>query len=529
MITTTTIQPAESTLRPALRLAATFAAVKLILTFALTLYTQHIGYGYFRDEFYYIACGRHLAWGYVDQGPVVALQARLGELLFGDSLFAIRIFSAAAGAVMIFLAGLVAWALGGRRPAQALAMFGLICCPQFIGTDGFLSMNSCEPMFWMTCVLALLLMLRGASQKLWWTIFGVAAGIGLLNKPSMTFFLIAIGAGLLLTPQRRILFSRYAALGIALLILIALPNLLWQVDNHWPTLEFLRNGQIEHKNVILNPLQFFLAQFRNMQPMNALLWITGLVALLRAKSIRNTRWLGVAFVCFYILMDALHAKDYYLAGFYPALFAAGAIAWEHRFAASRLVREERIVAFPVFETILLVTTLIILPMASPILRPDTWVRYTTALHLRSGKTENAATSDLPQFYADRFGWQEMADQVVAAYRSLSPADRAQVCIVGDNYGDAGAIDFLGHRAEPQLPPAISHHNNYWIWGLHGCTGKVVIDVTSADASDVHGYYDTVQLIASLDVPHSMPQEHKNIYLVRGRKPEHPITWKKNFN
>src|ERR1700744_4082371 len=110
-------------LRAALRLAVLFAAIKLLLQFALNLWTQHLGYSYFRDEFYYIACGHHLAWGFVDHGPIVAVQARVGELLFGDSLFAIRIFSALAGAIMVFLGGLIAWSLGGRRPAQSLVMF----------------------------------------------------------------------------------------------------------------------------------------------------------------------------------------------------------------------------------------------------------------------------------------------------------------------------------------------------------------------------------------------------------------------
>src|ERR1700679_3787634 len=161
MTHTTVVRPADLTLRDALRVAVIFATAKLLLQFALTLWTSHLGYGYFRDEFYYIACGRHLAWGYVDHGPIVALQARLGELLFGDSLFAIRILSAAAGAISVFLTGVMVWAFGGKRPAQALAMFGLIVCPQYIGTDGFLSMNSFEPVFWMTCVLALVMVLRG--------------------------------------------------------------------------------------------------------------------------------------------------------------------------------------------------------------------------------------------------------------------------------------------------------------------------------------------------------------------------------
>jgi hypothetical protein len=524
MTATTTVRPPDPGLRAALRLALIFAAVKLLLQFALTIYTSHIGYGYFRDEFYYIACGRHLAWGFVDHGPIVAVQARMGELLFGDSVFGIRVLSAVAGAVMVFLCGVITWALGGRRSAQALAMFGLICSPQFLASDGYLSMNSYEPVFWMTCALAVILMLRGASQKLWWTIFGVAAGMGLLNKPSMTFFLIALGMGLLLTPQRRVLFTRYAALGIALLLLIALPNVLWQVHHHWPTLEFLRNGQIRHKNVILDPLHFFLAQFGNEQPVNALLWITGIVALLRAKSITNARWLGLTYVIFYVVMDALHAKDYYLAGIYPALFAAGAIAWERRFAASLSVQRDRIFAFPLYESILLITTLVILPMASPVLRPAQWVAYTTAMHLRNSKSEKLDTGLLPQFYSDRFGWQHEVDVVVQTFRRLTPEEQKHVCIFAGNYGEAGAIDFLGPMQQPNLGPALSGQNNYWMWGMHGCDPNLVIAVIDDTPAEVGAKYESVQIVGRMDDPWAIPFEHHNIYLMRHRRPEAHLDW-----
>ncbi len=524
MTSTTAIRPADTTLRDALCLAAVFAAAKLLLQFALTLWTLHIGYGYFRDEFYYIACGRHLAWGYVDHGPIVALQARLGELLFGDSVFGIRVLSAAAGAAMVFLTGVIAWAMGGRRPAQALAMFGVIVCPQYLGADGFLSMNSCEPMFWMTCVLALVLMLRGYSQRTWWIVFGIAAGVGLLNKPSMTFFLVTVGLGLLLTKQRWVLFSRWAALGVALLIVIPLPHVLWQIHNHWPTMEFLRNGEIHHKNIVLGPMKFFLAQFATMQPVNALLWITGVGSLLRAKSIRDGRWLGITYLLFFALMFKLHAKDYYLEGIYPVLFAAGAIAWERRFAASRWVRENRIVAFPVFESILLVTSLIVLPMSSPVLRPAAWVRYTTALHLHGDKMETADTGPLPQFYADRFGWQQEVDIVAKTYRSLTPEQQRHVCVFASNYGEAGAIDFLGQREGLQLPPALSGQNNYWLWGTHGCDVNLVIAVIGDTPGEVAQKYESVTIVGVMDDPYAMPFEHKNIYLLRGRRPSAPFDW-----
>jgi hypothetical protein len=525
MASSTVVRPYDLERSAALRLAATFAAANLLLTFALTLWSTHIGYGYFRDEFYYLACGHHLAWGYVDQGPIVAVQARLTEMLFGTSVFGIRVLSACAGAVMVFLGGIICWALGGHRSAQALAMLGLMLTPQYIGVDGFLSMNSCEASFWSACVLAIIMILRGESSAGWWTFFGIVAGVGLLNKPSMTFFLVALGLGLLVTPQRKILFTRWAALAVALLLLIALPNVLWQIHNHWPTLEFLENGRLHHKNVILGPIPFFLAQFSTMQPVNALLWITGVVALLRGKSIRNGRWLGATMLFFYAIMFAAHAKDYYLEGIYPAFFAAGAIAWEHRFRDTTRVREQRLVGFPIFTTVIIVTTLLILPMASPVLAPATWVRYTTAMHLPHDNTESSATGPLPQFYADRFGWEREVGIVKHTYDSLSAADQKRVCIFGSNYGEAGAIDFFSRKDHLGLPPALSGQNSYWGWGTHGCDPNLVIALIHDKPEELAQKYDSVTIVGEMEDAYSMPFEHHNIYLLRGRKPSAPFDWK----
>jgi hypothetical protein len=525
MTSPTIVRPVDPALRAALRLALAFAAFKLLLQFALTIYTSHIGYGYFRDEFYYIACGRHLAWGFVDHGPIVAVQARLGELLFGDSVFGIRVLAAVAGAATIFLTGLLVWVMDGRRSAQALAMLGILICPQYIGVDGFLSMNAFEPVFWMLCALALFLILRGYSVRLWWTIFGISAGIGLLNKPSMAFFLIAVAAGLLCTSARRVLFSRWAALGIALLILIALPNVLWQIHNHWPTLEFLQNGRNGGKNTILDPLHFFLAQFAMLHPLNALLWITGLIALLRQKSIQEGRWFGTAYLAFYVLMNAIHAKDYYLEGIYPALFAAGAIAWEHRYNRSRSVQLGRLLAFPVLESILIITSALILPMASPILRPADWVRYTSAMHLRTIQSETSATGPLPQFFADRFIWNEQVALVDQAFKTLTPAEQQRVCIFGSNYGEAGAIDFLGRIHHLGFTPALSGQNSYWTWGIHSCDTDLVIAVIPDAPEQLAAKFQSVTLIGTPDAAYAMPFERSHrVYLLRSRLPTSPFHW-----
>lgn len=509
------------TLRHALLLAGLFALLKFFIHLGANLWEAHIGWGYFRDEMYYILCGQHLDWGYVDHGPIVALQARLGIALFGKSLAGIRVFSALAGAVAVFLTGIITWTLGGRRIAQTLAMLGILLAPEYLGLDSFLSMNSFEPVFWMTAVLAILMLLRGAPSTRWWIIFGIAGGIGIENKPSMVVFLVALLIGLLLTPQRRVVFTRGALLGVALIVLLALPNLLWQIHNHYPTLEFIHNGKVENKNVVLSPLQFIGAQLLMMSPLSAFLWVAGVVWLLVSRRSREWRFLGWTYVLFLVLMFATRdAKDYYLAPIYPAVFAAGGACWQ-----ALLRRRATAWLVPTYATLLIITGVLIVPMSLPIMTPQQWLDYTARTHLRktAAKTENEDLGLLPQFYADRFGWQELADDVTRIYNSLSPADRAHAGIFCSNYGEASAINFLG--AGRGLPFAISGHNNYWLWGPHGETGDgVMIIVNGATLDDMRKYYDSVEIAGVMDQPYAMPFEHRNIYLCRGRKGSIPKDW-----
>ena len=522
-----TSAPASPTfpgLRPALQLAAVFALAKLLLHFALTLWTTHIGYGYFRDEFYFLACGRHLAWGYVDQGPIVALQARLTTALFGESVFGIRVLSALAGAIAVGLTGLLTWALGGARSAQVLAMLGLLVAPVYLAVDGFLSITSPEPIFWMGCVLALLLLARGGSPRACWLAVGLCAGVGLLNKPSMTFFLVALLLALLLTPERRLLRTPWFGVAVLLTLLIISPYLAWQLRNGWPTWEFLRNGQIHNKVRLLGPLAFVWAQIAQMEPVNALLWVPGLVATLRNRTLPGTRWIGLTYVFFLTGMCLLHAKDYYLAPVYPMLFAAGAVAWQHRFARSARVASGSIFAFPGLQAAIVVTGLLILPAGSPVMRPATWARYMHALHLQQNESENEKASILPQFFADRFGWDQLTQVVVDSYRALPPADRGHVCIFASNYGEAASIEFLGRRAEPTLPPVISGQNNFWLWGMRGCSGDPIIAVIYDTPDEIRKKYNSVTILGTMHDPLAMSYEHKRIYLLRNRRPDAPVNW-----
>ena len=201
--------PVRAPLRAALILAALFGAITFLIHFVSSLWGSHLGYGFFRDELYYLVCGHHLAWGYVDQPPLVAVQARIAETLFGLTPTGIRILSFAAGGALVGLTGLLTWQLGGLRSAQILAMTAALAAPVFLGTSNFLSMNSVEPCFWMGLMLVLLRIADGSASPRAWLIFGLLAGLGIENKHSTVFFLLALLVGVLLSSQRRILWSRW--------------------------------------------------------------------------------------------------------------------------------------------------------------------------------------------------------------------------------------------------------------------------------------------------------------------------------
>jgi len=513
----------QEDLRPILWISIGFAAFKLAIQILGNVLAQHAGYGIFRDELYYLVCGRRLAFGYVDQPPMVALQARLSEMLFGhDTMWSLRLISAMAGAAKIFLTGLLVWTLGGGRRAAAVAMLGVIVGGVYLGIDGYLSMNSFDPVFWMLCVLALLRIVLTSSAKEvrhWWIVFGLSAGLAFENKDSIAFFLIAMLIALVLTPQRRILANRWFAIAVLLIVVVALPNFLWQIHNHFPTLEWLRSVQASDKDVKLPPGPFFVAQIMTLTPTNMVLWGTGVFWLLFAKTTRNHRFLGVFYVVFLALMMLLHAKDYYLVPAYPVFFAAGAVAlfaWAQRIAW-------RNVLLGVYAVILLVGLVVFFPFSVPVLPRQQWLAYAERLHYMPKDSENHAATLLPQFFADRFGWEDLAKQVSVIYNSLPADERARTGVLASNYGQAGAIDVLGEKYG--LPSAISGHQNYWLWGPRGYTGEEMIVINDATLDEMKEVYSSCSVAGRRDDPYTMPWEHGFIYLCHGRKTTYPAGWK----
>jgi 4-amino-4-deoxy-L-arabinose transferase-like glycosyltransferase len=481
------------------------AAAKL----ALHLYTGR-QYGYFVDELYYLQCARHLDWGYVDQPPLIAAIARIAQAIFGDSLLAIRFPAALAGAGTAVLTGMIARELGGARFAQGLAALCLVLAPGVLALDHFLSMNAFEPLFWMGCAYLVMRIIRTGNAKLWlW--FGVVAGVGLENKHSMLIFGLGIVVGLVLTRERRWLRSPWLWAGGAIAFLIFLPNLLWNIQNHFPFLELQANIRRSGRDVALSPLTFFSQESLAMLPLSLPIWLAGLWYLFFDKEGKQFRVLGWAWAVTAAVIMALSPRIYYLFPAYPVLFAAGSVVWERWLASSRAQWIK-----PVYVTLMALMGILIAPTVIPLLPPETYIRYAAAIHLEQPRLENHQLGPLPQLFADQFGWEEMAVAVAGAYNSLPPQVRAKTAIFGQNYGQAGAIDLFGPKYGIPEGSAISGHQSYYLWGRHNYTGESMI-VMGDRPERLAELFTTFRKVARVSHPYSMPYQHFDVYYCEGMK------------
>ena len=433
--------------RAAIAVVIALCAAKLLLH----LFTSVRHYGYFRDELYYLDMARHLDWGYVDAAPLIAVYAKLA-LLLGGSLAALRILPALAGTALVALSILITRELGGGRYAQFLTGLAVLMCPGILVMDSLLTMNAFEPLFWMGCVLVVARIICTGNSRLWvW--FGVLAGLGLENKHSTLFFGFAVTVALLLTQYRREFLKPWIWIAGAIAVALFLPNLIWQIQRQFPTLEDLENVRREGKNVVLPPLAFIKQQIIATHPILFPVWLSGLIWLLWEK-----RWrvLGVAFLIFFVSMEMEHAKDYYLFPIYPMLFAAGGVAIERWLAARAAWTRAAVIA------IILLLTMPTLPLATFMLSPEHYIAYTQWLGFTPPKEEVGHRGPLPQPIGDQFGWPELTRDVAAIYHSLPPDERARTGILAGNYGEAGAINMFGPKYG--LPRAFSGHQNHWYWG-----------------------------------------------------------------
>jgi len=430
-------------------------------------------YGYFRDEFDYIICGRHLAWGYVDQPLLLPVLSRICLAIFEDSLRSVRLIPALSASALIVLTGMITRELGGKRFAVGLSAMTILIAPIYLSGGSLLTTNcDLEVLLWMGCAYFAILAAKHNRPRHWlW--FGVVAGIGLQERYSILVFGFGIVIGLLLTGQRRFLLNKWMWLGGLAALLIFLPNLLWNVTNDWPFVQMMRNINAEGRNIVLSPWQYFAQQVLLIQPVAAYIWITGVIALLFSPRFKAYRFLGWAYVVGFAVFVMLHGKNYYLAPIYPVLLAAGAVVIDD---AIDRIRQPWLK--PAMAVILLLGGAVFAPLAMPLLPIDPFIAYMNRLPIKPPRSEyHHARAVLPQHYADQFGWNEIVSEVAVAWNRIPPEERKDCGIFAQNYGQAGAIDFLGPKYG--LPQSLSGHQTWWLWGPRGYTGNcmVVLDDT----------------------------------------------------
>jgi hypothetical protein len=476
------VPPAPLNLRDVLFLGA-FALAKLVAHLVSVLF---IRYGWFGDELYYLDCARHLAWGYVDHPPLAMALLALWTGVFGDGLLAVRLPAYLLGAGTVFTAGLITRELGGRRFAQGLTCLAVLIAGVYLATDSFYSMNAPDKLFWALAIYLVVRIVRRDQPRLW-LLFGVVAGLGLLNKYSMGFLGLGLGAGMLLTAQRRQLRSPYLWGGAGIAVLIFLPHLIWEMVHGWPSIEFMHNA-MAYKIVGLPLPQFLLGQVLEGHPANLLLWLGGLVVGLLARDgglrarddgrpLRDSglgRMLSLSFLAIFLLLALSGAKVYYLAPAFLLVLPPGAVWFEGLTESHRHWRA-------VLPAVMVVTGLLVAPMAMPLLRPATYLRYQAALGFGPPVEEHGAQGAFPQHLGWRFGWPELVEEVARVYDALPPEQRARCGIFSDGYGGAGAINRLGR--DYGLPRAICGQNSHWLWGPRDCDGSVMIVCTSSGARE----------------------------------------------
>jgi hypothetical protein len=480
---------------------AAIALAKLALHFVTNALG---GYGYFRDELYYLASIHHLSWGYVDHPPLSIALLALQTSLFGSSIFALRLFPALAGALTLVVIMLLARELGGGRWAMALAGAAGLVSHIVLAFDTIYSMNAYDLVIWATAGL-LLARLVNHERPRDWLLLGLLLGVGLENKVGVLWLAAGLFVAIVATPLRRSLRSRWPWLAAALALILFAPYVLWNLQHDMAHAEFIANA-VAGKYSGLGVADLLGGQLLINNPVNLPLWLGGLYFVLFGRG-RRYRALGITFLSVVaVLLANGSSKPEYLAGAMSLLFAAGGVAFESWFEDSRRWVRPALLAATL-------GGLVMAPITLPILPVETYITFAATVGIKPHTSEAKELADLPQFYADMFGWPEKAEAVARAYDSLSAEDRAKVVIFASNYGRAGAIDFFGPALG--LPGAISSHNSYWIWGPGERDGSVVL-ILGADRADLEERFAEVEEVGRVTCHYCMPYESDlAIYLCRG--------------
>ncbi len=484
-------------------MVALVVAVSLALHVVTLLVTT---FGIQRDEFLYFSMGEHLRLWRMDFPPFIAMMANVSAALFGHTLAAARIFPAIEGAMLTVLAALIARELGGGRYAQGLAALCSVSSVLFQRASTLFQPVILDQVWW---TLALLMLARLAREERPrdWIGLGIALGLGLLTKFSILFFGLSVLVAILITPTRRWLLTPWPWIAAALALAIGSPSIVGQVLLHYPVVAQMRDLQGEQLGHV-TWWSFVSDQPLMVGPVAFIVAVTGAIGLVASREWRRHAVVGWSCVLAFALLLVLHGKAYYIGPIFPALFAAGAVVLERWGArAAQVLRWFTVAATVAFGVL-------VLPLGMPLLGWEETSAYAERIGATSSLRTNQGVMDrLPQDYADMIGWEEQAQALARAVRSLTPEERTKAIILGANYGEAGAAEFYGSRY--QLPAVVSPAGSFWFFGPGTRAGEVLVTI-GADSADVAKFYDDVRVAEVVKSPWSV-EEEREVPVIIARK------------
>jgi len=470
----------------ALRTLLILAALRLLL------HTVTNGqYGFHRDELATLDDARHLAWGYVASPPLTPFVARVALVLFGSAPAAVRFFTALAQCVAMAVAGLMARELGGGRGAQIIAALAVAASPLSMAEGHLFQYVSFDFLWWVLAIYFVIRLLESGDGR-WWMAVGAAIGLGLMTRYTIAWLVAGLAVGFLATPARELLMNSWLMAGIAVALVIALPNFLWQANHGFISIDFLR--YIHSRDVRIGRTDGFLwRQFLVPASLFTVpLWIAGLCFYLRKRSGQRYRALGWTFVATLVLFALVQARDYYTAPLYPMLLAAGAVLSQQceprgAMGSRKAIARMRATASPVQ------------------LRP-----LAQRGHLR-----------------EEIGWPDLVDRIAQIHDSLPAAERASAGILTGNYGEAGAIDLYGPARG--LPQALSIVNSFWMrgYGDHSPQTLIVVGLSPGFVQTNFVTCESEGLISNrYGILNEETKDDKYLWVCRGLRQPWPEFWKR---
>lgn len=422
-------------------------------------------YGYFIDEFYYIACANRPAFGYVDHPPLAPFLLTLIQSVFGNSVYVLRILPAASGSAAIFMSGIITRQTGGGKYAQVISAVSVMCIPTLAAMSGFYSMNAFEPLLTVLMFYFILKMVDKDNPKEWIPA-GVVIGLGLLNKHTFGIIALFMTISLLVGGYKKYIFSKWFLYAVLIAFIMFLPNILWQIAYNFPTLEFYRNITSD-KNVYTPPLEFIKNQLISMSPATFFIWITGFIYFMFSKKHKACRFIAVFFlISFLFFLLTGSSRSDRLSFVYPIIFTGGAIFWENI-----ILKRNAKWIMPLLILLLLTGLAISIPVILPYFNYEMVRRHTEMIGMNT-EIERGNKPPLPQLLADRIGWKEKVELMGEAFNTLTSEEKSRAIVAGDNYGQAGALELFG--AEYGFPIVASGHNNYYLWSKEKLKGNILL-------------------------------------------------------